>query len=119
MKYLLMTYFEERDASRITPAEMKKFMEEVSALTSELEKNGQLLDTHGLQPTSTATTVRVRNGKRMVTDGPFAETREALGGYFLIDVKTLDEAIDIAARLPSTRGGSTEIRPIATYSPGK
>jgi len=117
MKYLLMTYFDESNASRITRPAMEKFMMEVGALTEELTRKGQLVDTRGLAPTTTATTVRVRNGKRMVTDGPFAETREALGGFFLIDVKSLDEAIEIAARLPSTRGGSTEIRPLAAWNP--
>ena len=82
----------------------------------ELDANGQYLAAAPLHPTSTATSVRVREDKRLVTDGPFAETREQLGGYFLIDAKNLDEAIDIAGRIPAGRWGTVEIRPVMEIS---
>ena len=85
---------------------------ESAQLTHELHASGQYLAAAPLHPTSTATSVRVRDGKRLVTDGPFAETREQLGGYFLIDAKDLDEAIGIAARIPGARLGTIEIRPV-------
>ncbi len=85
---------------------------ESTQLAQELNSNGQYWATNPLQPTSTATSVRVRNGKRLVTDGPFAETREQLGGYYLIDAKDLDEAISIAARVPIAPVGTIEIRPV-------
>jgi hypothetical protein len=81
-------------------------------LTHDLHENGKYLGASPLQPVSTATSVRVRDGKRLVTDGPFAETREQLGGFFLIDAKDLDEAIDIAGRIPGARVGTVEIRPV-------
>jgi len=85
---------------------------ESTQLAHELKANGQYLGANPLHPTATATSVRVRNGKRFVTDGPFAETREQLGGYFLIDAKDHDEAIDIAARIPMARKGTVEIQPV-------
>ena len=86
--------------------------EESTELANRLHAAGQYVAASPLQPTSTATSVRVREGKRLVTDGPFAETREQLGGYFLIDAKDLDEAIAIAARIPMARNGTVEIRPV-------
>ena len=80
--------------------------------TRQIKADGRHVSSHQLHPTSAATTIRVRNGKRLVTDGPFAETREQLGGYYLIEAKDLDEAIDIAARIPSARMGTIEVRPL-------
>jgi len=86
--------------------------EESTQLAHALKANGQYLAANPLQPVATATSVQVRNGKRLVTDGPFAETREQLGGYFLIDAKDLDEAIAVAGRIPAARKGTVEIRPV-------
>jgi hypothetical protein len=109
MKYMLLVYFDEQSLGE---AEREACYVESAQLTQELNANGQYLGANPLQPTATATSVRVRNGKRLVTDGPFAETREQFGGYFLIDVKNLDEAIAIAARIPMVHKGTVEIRPI-------
>jgi hypothetical protein len=89
---------------------------ESTELTHELKETGQLLATSPLHPTASATSVRVRDGKRLVTDGPFAETREQLGGYYLIDASDLDEAIDIAGRIPGARIGTVEVRPVVDLS---
>jgi hypothetical protein len=93
-------------------AEREHCYVESTQLARELHANGQYLAANPLHPVSTATSVRLRDGKRLVTDGPFAETREALGGYFLIEAKDLDEAIAIAARIPGARVGTVEIRPV-------
>ena len=89
---------------------------ESTQLAHEIHSSGQYLGANPLHPTSMATSVRVRDGKRLVTDGPFAETREQLGGYFLIDAKNLDEAIAIAARIPMVRKGTVEVRPVIEIS---
>lgn len=109
MRYMLLIYLEENALSQ---AEREHCYVESTQLAHELESNGQFLATAPLQPTSTATSVRVREGKRLVTDGPFTETREQLGGYYLINVQNLDEAISIAARIPGARHGTVEIRPL-------
>ena len=96
----------------MSEAEREQCYEESAQLTQDLHANGQYLAAAPLHPTSTATSVRVRDGRRLVTDGPFAETREQLGGYFLIEAKDLDEAIGIAARIPGARRGTVEIRPV-------
>jgi hypothetical protein len=93
-------------------AEREACYEESAQLAQDLHANGQYLAANPLLPVATATSVRVRGGKRLVTDGPFAETREQLGGYFLIDAKDLDEAIEIAARIPGGRVGTVEVRPV-------
>jgi hypothetical protein len=85
---------------------------ESGALAHELDKAGKLVGTSPLQPTATATSVRIREGKRVLTDGPFAETHEQLGGYYLVDASDLDEAIDIASRIPGARTGTVEVRPV-------
>ena len=92
--------------------ERQRLYAEMVELSDELTSRGQYLAGHPLQPSSSATTVRVRDGKRIVTDGPFAETREQLGGFYLIDAKDLDEAISIAARIPPASKGTIEIRPV-------
>ena len=109
MKYMLLIY---DDENAWTDAERQQCYVDSTQFAHQLKANGQFLATSPLQPVSTATSVQVRNGKRLVTDGPFAETREQLGGYFLIDVKDLDEAIGIAASIPGARKGTVEIRPV-------
>jgi len=109
MKYLLLIYSEEQ---ALNETERQECYAESMQLTQELHSNHQFLGANPLHPTSMATSVRVRDGKRFVTDGPFAETREQLGGYFLIDAENLDEAIGIAARVPSARKGTVEVRPV-------
>ena len=109
MKYMLLIY---TDEGTWTDAEREHCYQESTALTHELHKSGKYLGASPLQPVATATSVRVRDGKRTVTDGPFAETREQLGGYFLIDAKNRDEAIDIAGRIPGARKGTVEVREV-------
>jgi hypothetical protein len=109
MKYLLLIYGDER---ALSDAERQECYAESTQLAHQLKANGQYLAANPLHPTSMATSVRVRDGKRLVTDGPFAETREQLGGYFLIEAQDLDEAISIAARIPMARKGTVEIRPV-------
>jgi hypothetical protein len=109
MKYMLLIYIDEQTLSE---AKREECYAESVQLTHQLKSSGQYLAANPLQPTSTATSVRVRNGKPLVTDGPFAETREQLGGYFLIDAKDLNEATGIAARIPGARLGTVEIRPV-------
>jgi len=106
---MLLVYLDEQ---ALDETERKECYEESVQLTQELSARGNYLAAAPLHPTSTATSVRVREGKRLVTDGPFAETREQLGGYFLIDAKDLDEAIGIASRIPGARRGTIEIRPV-------
>ncbi len=112
MKYLLLIYQSEAEFARLSDAEKGKVHQEYGPFTESISKSGHFQAGHGLQPTSTATTVRVRNGKRLVTDGPFAETKEQIAGYYLIEAKDLDGAIAIAARVPSVRFGSVEVRPV-------
>ncbi|HEY5070540.1 MAG TPA: YciI family protein [Caulobacteraceae bacterium] len=109
MHYLLMIYSAEADDAG---GEESALMAEYGAFTQGIVKNGSFKSANRLRPTSEATTVRVRDGKVTTTDGPFAETREALGGYYLIEAKDLDEAIAIAGRVPTARHGSIEVRPI-------
>jgi hypothetical protein len=109
MKYMLLIY---ADENAWTDAEREKCYVESTQLAHALNSSGQFLATSPLQPVSTATSVRVRDGKPLVTDGPFAETREQLGGFFMVEAKNLDEAIGIAARIPGARKGTVEIRPV-------
>jgi hypothetical protein len=109
MKYMLLIYMGER---AMDETEREHCYKESTQLAHELNSKKQFVAAAPLQPVSTATSVRVRDGKRVVTDGPFAETREQLGGYFVIDAKDLDEAIGIAARIPGARVGTVEIRPV-------
>ena len=112
MKYMLLIYHDEQAWKRLTAAEHQEIYREYRQLIQELQSNGQYLAGDQLQPTTTASSVRVRNGKQMVTDGPFAETREQLGGFFMIEANDLAEAANIAGRIPSSRMGSVEIRPV-------
>ena len=109
MKYMLLVYGDEQASDE---AEKEQCREESAQLVHQIRSTGQYLAAAPLHPVSTATSVRVREGKRLVTDGPFAETREQLGGYFLIDATGLDDAITIAARIPMARRGTVEIRPV-------
>jgi hypothetical protein len=109
MKYMLLIYMDE---NALTEADREHCYEESAQLARDLDRSGRYLAAAPLQPTSTATSVRVRDGKPLVTDGAFAETREQLGGYFLVDAVDLDEAISIAARIPGARTGTVEIRPV-------
>ena len=109
MKYMLLIYADEKSYAE---GEHEQCYEESTALSHELQRQGKLRAVSPLHPVATATSVRVRNGKRQVTDGPFAETREQLGGYFIIDAANLDDAIDIAGRVPGARKGTVEVRPV-------
>ena len=109
MKYMLLIYLDEKALSE---PEREACYAESLKLAYEIHSSGKYLGANPLQPTSMATSVRVREGKRLVTDGPFAETREQLGGYFLIEAKNLDEAIAIAGRIPMARKGTVEVRPV-------
>jgi hypothetical protein len=113
MKYMLLIYMDEQVMDQ---TEREHCYKESTQLAHQLKANGQFLATSPLQPVSTATSVRVRGGKRMITDGPFAETREQLGGYFLVEAKDLDGAIGIAARIPGARVGTVEVRPVIEIS---
>jgi hypothetical protein len=110
MKYMLLVYLDEENA--LTGPERERCYVESAQLCQDLAQSGNYLAAAPLHPTSTATTVRIRDAKRIVTDGPFAETREQLGGYFLIDAPDLDQAIAIAARIPGARFGTVEVRPV-------
>jgi hypothetical protein len=109
MKYMLLIYLDEQALSQ---AQREQCYKESAEYAHELNAKGKYLATAPLHPTSTATSVRVRDGRRLVTDGPFAETREQLGGFFLINAKDLDEAISIASQIPAGRWGTVEIRPV-------
>jgi hypothetical protein len=114
MKYLCLIYQDESVVQSLPKDELEKMHADYVALAAELKQTGQLLGDHGLRPVRTATTVRVRNGAVMTTDGPFAETKEQLGGLFLIGAGHPNDAIQIAAKIPSARFGSIEVRPVWT-----
>jgi hypothetical protein len=109
MKYMLLVYLGE---NAMTEGEREQCYVDSTQLCHDLQAKGQFLDASPLQPVSTATSVRVREGKRLITDGPFAETREQLGGFYMVEAKNLDEAIGIAARIPGAKKGTIEVRPI-------
>jgi hypothetical protein len=115
MQYLLLIYEREADWNAMSEKDKGAIFQEYMAFTQGIMKSGQHRAGDALQPVATATTVRVRNGKTVTTDGPFAETREQLGGYYLVEAKDLDEAIALAARIPAARYGSVEVRPIMVY----
>jgi hypothetical protein len=112
MNYLLLIYSNEAETKALGEAGLNKMSDEYMEFTKSIVQAGQFKAGDRLKPTSTASTVRVRNGKAAITDGPFAETREQLGGYYLIEAKNLDEATAIAARIPGAKIGSIEVRPI-------
>ena len=115
MQYLLMIYRNEADLGKMDAAARKAMSAEYGVFTQSIIQSGHFKAGDGLQPTSTATTVRVRDGKTLTTDGPFAETREQLGGYYLIEAKDLDTALSVAARIPGAKTGSVEVRPVMIY----
>ncbi|HEX8953198.1 MAG TPA: YciI family protein [Polyangia bacterium] len=115
MQYMLLIYDNEKMWPAMDPKERNALMGEYHVFTEEVKQAGKLVAADALQPTTAATTVRVRDGKRLTTDGPFAETKEQLGGYYLIEAKDLDEAMAMAAKIPSARIGSIEIRPIMKF----
>jgi hypothetical protein len=116
MRYLCLIYENEKDWETLPPADGEATMNEYFALNEGLRRNGQYVAAEALQPTQTATTVKVRNGKVSTTDGPFAETKEQLGGFYLIEAKDLNEAIQVAAKIPSARHGAVEVRPVMDFS---
>ena len=116
MRYLCLIYENEKNWETMPQAESEAVMNEYFAFTGDIQKSGKLVAGEALQPTPTATTVRVRNGKISTTDGPFVETKEQLGGFYLIEAKDLNEAIQIAAKIPSARYGGVEVRPVVDFS---
>jgi len=116
MQYLLLIYSDEKAGANAPKEEVDAWMGEYNAYTDALQKAGVSLAGEALHPTSAATTVRVQNGKKVTTHGPFAETKEQLGGYYLLDCKNLDEAIEWAAKCPGARAGSIEVRPVMDFS---
>lgn len=114
--YLLALYDNEKNDQAKTQADMAALMGEYDTFTESIKQSGNYLGGEALHPTPTATTVRVRDGKRLTTDGPFAETKEQLGGFYLIKAKNIDEAIAIASRIPAAKTGSVEVRPCIDFS---
>ena len=119
MQYLLLIYHNELDWEKLGPPQQADVYAEYRELIQRLAATGKYIAGDELKPTTTATTVRVRDGHQTITDGPFAETKEQLGGYFLVNASDLDEAIAIAAQIPSARDGSIEIRPVAVQEQAK
>ena len=115
MQYLLLIYSNEADRPDQSPEDMAKYLEAYKLFTEDIVKKGQFKAGDALKPVDTATTVRVRDGKTVTTDGPFAETKEQLGGYYLVEAPDLDEACAIAARIPTAKHGSIEVRPLQVW----
>jgi len=115
MRYLLSIYQDEIDAAGWSPEDGAKSSARYQTVTDEMRAAGVYLGGDGLQPTSTATTVRVRGGERLTTDGPFAETKEQLAGFYMLECKDLDEAIEWASKIPGSENGSVEVRPVMDY----
>jgi hypothetical protein len=116
MKYLCLIYDEETTMNAMSKADSDAFMGEYFAFTNDIKASGQYVAGEALHPVSTATTLRIRNGKTVTTDGPFAETKEQLGGFYMVEARDLNEALQIAARIPSARTGSIEVRPVVDFS---
>jgi len=116
MKYLCLIYDEEKNRGAMSKSESEALMGEYFAFTEGIQKSGQYLGGEALQSVQTATTVRIRNGKLSTTDGPFAETKEQLGGFYLINARDLNDAIRVASKIPSARLGSVEVRPIREFN---
>jgi hypothetical protein len=116
MKYLCLIYAKEAEMAVRLQDDNRVMMDEYFTFTSDIKKSGKYVAGEALQPTSTATTVRVRSGKLATTDGPFAETKEQLGGFYVIDAVDLNEAIQIAGRIPGARTGCVEVRPVVTFA---
>ena len=116
MKYLCLIYDEEKRFATMSKADMDALMGEYFAFTKDIQQSGHYLGGNDLQPVKNATTVRVRNGRMSTTDGPFAETKEQLGGYYLVEAKDLNEAIQVASRIPSAKLGMIEVRPVQEHN---
>ncbi len=116
MRYLCLIYDEEKKLAAMSKSESEAFMGEYFAFTEGIKQSGHHVGGEALQPVQTATTVRVRNGKLSTTDGPFAETKEQLGGFYLINARDLNDALQVASRIPSARLGSIEVRPIMEFN---
>ena len=112
MHYLCLIYEDEKEWQKLPPAETQKILGEYLAYTDSVRKSGHYVGGNALQPSHTATTLRVRQGKVGTTDGPFAETKEQLGGYYLLQARDLNEAMQLAARIPGAKLGSVEVRPV-------
>ena len=115
MKYLLTIYTDESGFADVTPDQVQQVMAAYEAFGREVTEAGVMLGGEGLQPSGTATTVQVRDGQTLTSDGPFADTREQLGGYYLLDCRDLDEAIGWAAKIPGAQSGTVEVRPVMDY----
>jgi len=115
MQYVMLIYADEAQEARLSPAEMDTMMGQYFAFTEGVRAGGNYVAGEALQPTQTATTVRVRDGATLTTDGPFAETREQLGGFYILNCKDLDEAIALAAKIPGAAAGCVEIRPVMVF----
>ena len=115
MQYMCLIYDDEQVFKNMAEDERSQVFGEYGSFTESIRESGTYVAGDALQPTSTATTVRIRDGKTLVTDGPFAETKEQLGGYYLVDAKDMDEALKIAERIPSARYGSIEVRPVVVW----
>src|SRR5688500_13367971 len=116
MKYLCLIYDDEKTAGAMSKSEQDAMMQDYYAFTEDIKKSGHYQSGEALKPVQTATSVRMRNGKLSTTDGPFAETKEQLGGFYLIDARDLNEAIQIAAKIPSAKTGTIEVRPVEVFS---
>ncbi len=116
MRYLCLIYGDENVGQKISEADMQKEMAEYNAFTENIKKNGNYVGGEALQPTTTAKSVRVRNGKISATDGPYVETKEQLGGFYLIKAKDLNEAVQVASRIPGAKQGTIEVRPIMEFN---
>ena len=115
MKYLLSIYADERGLASAAPEQIQQTIDAYNSFTQEVKDKGIFLSGEGLEPTSSATTVRVRNGETLTTDGPFAETKEQMNGYYLLECNDLDEAIEWAGKIPGAAQGSVEVRPVLDY----
>ena len=116
MKYLCLIYDEEKKLAAMSKTEFEALMGEYFAFTKAIRASGHYLGGNDLQPTRNATTIRIRNGQTSTTDGPFAETKEQLGGYYLIEAKDLNDALQVASRIPSAKLGTVEVRPIQEFN---
>jgi hypothetical protein len=116
MKYLCLIYDEEKKWEKMAKAEAEATMKEYFTFTDDIKKSGHYVAGEALQPTQTATSVRIRQGKMSATDGPFAETKEQLGGFYMIDARDLNDALQIASRIPSARTGVIEVRPVQVFT---
>ena len=116
MKYLCLIYDDEKTMAGMSKAEGDAFMGEYFAFTEGIRKSGHYVAGEALQPVNTATTVRIRSGKLSTTDGPFAETKEQLGGFYMIEARDLNDALQVAQRIPSARTGTVEVRPVVDFS---